>query len=122
MSSPDLQTGLLANCVARRVSALAEPEHRKLIWFLQYVSHQPGGLYKAAGEMIALWPERFTTKPMQNLGFEDVRIYNAEEVRQVRDAMRDGRDFPLRGELSDSFYLRSQDWEADCIPRAERER
>jgi len=32
MSSAEAQRGLLANCVASRVTALSDPAHRKLVW------------------------------------------------------------------------------------------
>lgn len=122
MSSPDLQTGLLANCVARRVSTLADPEHRKLIWFLQYLSHQPGGLDRAAAEMLTLWPERFTTKTMQQIGFEEGRIYEPEEVKKARASMPGIYPFPLRGEMTDSFSLCSRDWSDPSFSESERDR
>jgi hypothetical protein len=84
MSSPEMQRGLLANCVAARVSALADPLHRKLIWWLQHESWQPGGLDKLAAEIMERWPERFVTPSMKRIGFDDGQIYNADEVRQVR--------------------------------------
>ena len=57
MSSPEMQRGLLANCVAARVQALTDPLHRRLIWWLQKVSWEPGGLEALANEIIQRWPE-----------------------------------------------------------------
>ncbi len=109
MSSPEMQRGLLANCVAARAQALTDPEQRKLIWFLQKLSWEPGGLDKVAAEIMQRWPERFVTESMAALGCEEGRNYSAEEVQRVRreipvilsgsNGRRDG-EFMLRGESS----------------------
>lgn len=83
MSSPEMQRGLLANCVAARVDNLGDPEHRKLIWWLQKASWQPGGLEQIAKEIIRRWPARFTTRAMQQLGCEPGRVYSDEEAANV---------------------------------------
>lgn len=84
MSSPDLHWGLLANCVASKCSTVELAAHRKLIWFLALLSQEPGGLGKAASEMIELFPDRFFTRQMQTLGLEEGRIYGEEECKLVR--------------------------------------
>ncbi|MEP6667914.1 MAG: AAA family ATPase [Chthoniobacter sp.] len=110
MSSPEMQRGLLANCVAARVQVLTDPLHRKLVWWLQKVSWQPGGLEQLAAELIQRWPERFATVTMQRLGIGAGRIYSAEEVTQAQGSLRGKttgwagaynlrRAFPLRGEV-----------------------
>ena len=97
MSAPEMQRGLLANCVAARVQALADPKHRELIWWLQRVSWQPGGMDTLVAEMLQWWPERFTTRTMQRLGVD--RDYSAAEVREIRGPFR--ADFPVRGDKSE---------------------
>ena len=104
MSSPEIQRGLLANCVAARVQVLTDPLHHKLCWWLQKVSWQPGGLDKLAEEIMQRWPERFLTETIQRLGVGADRIYSADEVKEARESMGRCR-FPLRGELPDSYYL-----------------
>jgi hypothetical protein len=111
MSSPELNRGLLANCVAARIQTLRDPEHRKLVWWLQKVSWQHGGLDKLAAEIIQRWPERFETKAMQQLGTGPGRIYSAEECRKVRQSCdsnahdKVGTAFPLRSDVK-SLCLR----------------
>ena len=90
MSSVEVQRGLLANCVASRLKAIDDPAHRKLIWWLQKRSWEPGGLDKLAVEIINRFPERFVTPSMMRLGFVKGRIYNAAEVRIVRKEIGKG--------------------------------
>jgi hypothetical protein len=113
MSSPELQRGLLANCVAARVQALSEPQHRKLIWWLQKVSWEPGGLDKIAADIMQRWPERFATPSMELLGFERGRIYGADEVRRVRKEIQEGPRFVLRGEDDDDDLIGGLLWESN---------
>ena len=84
MSSPDLERGLLATCVASRCSVLNNAEDRSLVWWLQRQSHQPGGLERMVTEMVALWPERFRSAFMQTR--HGKRPYRHEEIAAfVRD-------------------------------------
>ncbi|MEI9895223.1 MAG: hypothetical protein WDN28_15365 [Chthoniobacter sp.] len=110
MSSPEMQRGLLANCVSARVQVLTNPLHRKLIWWLQKVSWQPGGLEALAADLIQRWPLRFATTAMQRLGIGSDRIFSATEVEEAVGSLRSNkrswsgsydlrRSFPLRGEL-----------------------
>lgn len=39
--------GLLANLVSKRCGVLADPDERAMVWFLQWLSWQPGGLANA---------------------------------------------------------------------------
>src|SRR4051812_39934720 len=81
MSSEELQRGLLANCVAKRVQTIPDAETRRIVWALQLISQEHGALDAAAAEMLSLWPERFTTKGIQKLGTGPGRIYTADEVK-----------------------------------------
>jgi hypothetical protein len=100
MSDPEMSRGLGANMVAARVKSVPDPEHRKLIWWLQKVSWQPGGIEAIAEQMMQLWPERFATRGMMELGFEEGRIYDAAEVVRIRREINDLADgeFLLSGE------------------------
>lgn len=98
-SSEDYEQGLLANLVARRCELLTDPSEAELLFFLQYHSHQPGGLKKFVRDLLAAFPERVATRTMQKLGLKDGQIYTPEQVEKVRDehgAMYG--DFPLNGE------------------------
>jgi hypothetical protein len=83
MSSPELQRGLLATCVASRCRALDDEEDRNLVWFLQRLSHQPGGIEKAVEEMVRLWPERLSTPEMIRFGANMLRRYSRDEVGTI---------------------------------------
>jgi len=106
MSSPEIQRGLLANCVAARVQFLSDSLHRKLVWWLQRASWQPGGLDKVAEEIATRWPERFVTRSMMEIGFEKGRIYSAEEVQQVRSDIPQARDG--NGRSDGEFLLKGE--------------
>ena len=43
-SSREIERGLMANLVAKRCSVLEHAKDRELIWFMQLLSHQPGGI------------------------------------------------------------------------------
>ena len=137
MSSAEVQRGLLANCVASRVKVLDDPGHRKLIWWLQKRSWEPGGLNKLAEDIITRFPERFATPAMQRQGVEKGRIYSAEEVRIARKEIKQGPGFLLRGECNSwrgfpilvkdedsedamSALLDREDTPGDCRRRGER--
>jgi hypothetical protein len=64
-SSIEFERGLMANLVARRCSRLIRPEDRKLIWFLQLLSHQDGGLEKSVEDFIRFLPDQAQWNPEQ---------------------------------------------------------
>jgi hypothetical protein len=119
-SSPDFERGLLANLVAKRVSILDDKADRELLWFLQYLSHQAGGMAAVAAELLVKYPDRIGTQVMIEIGKGTAKTYNADEVRRIRpDMPRDlRRRFPLRGEtnrelrsLSSYFHRQADDAE-----------
>jgi hypothetical protein len=52
-SSPEFERGLIANLVAKRAAILDDPADRELIWFIQYLSHRPGGLPAVSRDLIS---------------------------------------------------------------------
>jgi hypothetical protein len=98
-SSQEYERGLMANLVAKRCSILDRAEERELVWFIQLVSHQPGGIKKLATDLIAGFPERIATDSMRKFGTKAGQIYSATQVRAVR-AEISGRHFPLKGEVA----------------------
>lgn len=96
-SSPEFERGLIANLVAKRCEILDDKAERELIWFVQYLSHQPGGMRALAAELIARFADRLGTATMVK---SRKGIYQAEEMRKIRleipKALR--RRFPLGGE------------------------
>lgn len=100
-SSPEFERGLLGNLVAQRCGLLDSVEERELVWFVQHLSHQEGGLKRMAKELRTRWPERMATPTMQRLGCRPGQNYNAEQVRSVRSELVVAIDaFPLKGEKS----------------------
>jgi histone H3/H4 len=105
-SSQEFDRGALANLVAKRAALLESPADRELIWFLQYLSWQPGGIKKVAADLLAQFPECVATSSMQKFGFKTGRIYSAEEVKVVRDEV-EGGFFGLKGEVISVFDMRA---------------
>ena len=101
-SSPEFERGLLANLVAKRTSILENKADRDLVWFVQYLSHQEGGLAAVATDLLRKYPERPGTKAMVGIGKGAGKKYTADEVRQIRpDLPRTfRRRFKLRGETN----------------------
>ncbi len=87
-SSADYHRGLMANLVVKRTEALASAEDRKLIWALQLFSHEEGGFQKVSQDLVQLFPERIASPTMQKLGTKPGQIYNAEQVRAIREEIQ----------------------------------
>ncbi|HOC57904.1 MAG TPA: AAA family ATPase [Verrucomicrobiota bacterium] len=98
-SSEAYERGLLANVVARRCRVLKRPEDRELVYFLQKLSQEEGGLHKAAEDLAAMFPERFGTKSMQRFGMKPGQVYSAQQVKLIRREIgRGGPELPLYGD------------------------
>lgn len=84
-SSAEFETGLIANLVARRCSVLENPEERELVWFLQLLSHQPGGLEKVARELSERFSDRVGTFTMLKYGTNT--LYTREQSAAIRSLL-----------------------------------
>jgi len=117
-SSQEFERGLMANLVAKRAALLESPVQRETIWFLQYLSHQPGGINKLAADLLAQFPQCVATPSMQKFGFKKSQIYSADEVKAVRGEVKGG-SFPLKGEADygRNFFDMSQFSESECADR-----
>jgi hypothetical protein len=100
-SSPEFERGLLANLVAKRTALLDDKSQIELVWFLHYLSHQPGSLAAVVKDLLAKYPDRIQTEEMAELKLKRGRTCNAELVKKLRDRLD---DFPLKGERYNSFY------------------
>ena len=110
-SSPEFERGLLANLVAKRVSILDDKADRELIWFLQYLSHQEGGMAAVAAALLSQYPNRIGTRAMVEIGKGASKTYSADEVLRIR------KDLPsdlrrrlsprLRGETNQNYAYRA---------------
>lgn len=114
-SSAQLQRGLMANLVAKRCSVWdgvpGRVEQRKLVWWLQYVSHRPGGLDALAEDLRAKFADRIGSPSMLTFGQEPRQIYSAAQVRAIRrevDAagyFYDEERFPLKDDHPISEHI-----------------
>jgi hypothetical protein len=119
-SSPEFERGLVANLVAMRCAALDDKADRELVWFIQYLSHQPGGLKALAATLLEKYPHRLGTPAMVKTG--DARNYNAGQVAEIRQEIpRELRSrFPLRGETKTEIQNFSDDKIARLVRRQDR--
>lgn len=88
---------------AIRATSLDNPDHQRLLWYIQGRSMLPGGLRRLSDEIRARFPDRLSTESMRRLGVHPGRIYSADEVRQVREELQSHH------EVAD-FQLRSDPW------------
>jgi hypothetical protein len=96
-SSQEYERGLSAYLVAKRTDILNDAADRELIWFLQHLSHQAGGLEAVAKKLISSFPDRIQTADMIRLGVKRGMTCSADQVRSIRNAFN--RDaFLLKGE------------------------
>lgn len=131
-SSPEFEHGLIATAVARRCSVLDDAvADRKLIWWLHFMSHQPGGLKALVVELLSKFADRIVTAQMLKIG-KRAGSYSADQVRDVRkDLPRDvSQRFPLCGEVSrahvDAAHARrlrqlSEDRNVESLPNEQED-
>ncbi|MGA2244323.1 MAG: ATP-binding protein [Verrucomicrobiota bacterium] len=100
-SSPEFERGLLANLVAKRCALIDAAADRELIWFLQHLSHQAGGLAAVVKDVIAQFPDRIQTEEMAAMKLKSGAICNEAQVRKLRGRFNESESFILRGEKSD---------------------
>jgi DNA transposition AAA+ family ATPase len=101
-SSVDHERGILANLVAARCQRLTDPEEVAMLWWIQQMSWREGGLYAFAVRVRNDPSAQIATPSMLKLGIRPGRVYNAEQVRVIRnEAPLDIEVYlPLRGERS----------------------
>ncbi len=100
-SSPEFERGLLANLVARRCSVLSQAADRELVWFVQQLSHQAGGLAVIARDLLSRFGHRIGTRTMLASGRTDSQNFTADEIQQIRLELPANLRcrFPLKGEI-----------------------
>jgi hypothetical protein len=99
-SSVEFERGLLANLVAKRCALIDDLSSRELIWFIQWLSHQEGGIAALAKELIAKYPERIQSERMLAAKLKPEAICKAGQVREIR------KDLPLK--LSKPFLMKGE--------------
>ncbi len=84
-SSGEFHQVLRANMVAKRAELVEDRELRELLWFIQYRSVVDLGLAKLVRELVETYQTEIGTAKMRELGCGEGRIYDEEEVKEVRD-------------------------------------
>jgi hypothetical protein len=74
----------MANLVVKRTAALEDPRDRQLVWWIQLVSHEDGGLLKLSRGLAEAFPDRIATRTMQKAGTRTGQIYGSECVKLIR--------------------------------------
>jgi hypothetical protein len=92
------ERGLLANLVAKRARLLDSPADQEIVWFLQFLSWQEGGLERVAQEILKSYGNRIGTASMLTFGREPDQVYTAEQVRLIREECGRKCDFPVQGD------------------------
>ncbi len=129
-SSPEFERGLLGNLVARRCTLLDSAADQDLVWWMQLISWQPGGLAKLAADLIAAYPDRLASPSMRKFGCKAGQVYSAEKTRAVHRDFNAVTDADIRSLLAiDSFSGEDEDYKptpaaefvAECRRLAGRE-
>lgn len=89
MSSPEYAElrGVSGTAVALRAAILDDPEKRRLIWWLQAMSLEPGGLRHIARDVLAQYPDRLGTPTMHKLGIKPGKIFKGEALLEIRQEL-----------------------------------
>ncbi len=94
--APNRQS-ISAGKVCLRLPMLATPEARSLVWFLQSLSFEPGGLGRVAREVVNMFPERLqigtAADPKERTRL--LRRIAGDNVGFIDPRLRDSSDFDL---------------------------
>src|SRR5215469_5351648 len=84
MSSPEyvVRRGILANAVAAKAQLYRSASHRSLLFFLQGLSMQEGGLGAVAEDLFDMFPDRVLSR-VKTDDFRDRFDLNREQEREV---------------------------------------
>src|SRR5258706_9439037 len=88
-SSAEFEPGLNAYLISKRLAKIKEPWQRELVWWLQFKSHQEGGLGGFLVQFLARFGNRVGTETMLQLRGVD-RDYTPEEARSIRAELERG--------------------------------
>jgi AAA domain len=100
---------------AKRISLIDDPKMQALLWWIQWRSLQPRGVRQLADEIIARFPDRFTTAEMRKVGPVSAKRLSRDQILKLRG--RVPGCFPLRGEVEEVW---SDDRWFDDSSRPER--
>jgi AAA domain len=108
-SSEGFERGLIANLVAKRAALLEDKADRELIWFIQYMSHQEGGIAALAKDITAKFPDRVQTIHMAELKLKPGKTCTRDEVKAIRQDFPDDYNYLLKGEDAVGILYRQMD-------------
>ena len=101
----------------------AQPRLVEMMWFLQYVSMQPGGLVKFSADMVEQLPARFGTATMRGSRRQDYTLQEKscilDELSPERRPFSDPDDTDLIAELIADRYDSLDD--SETLPKQRRE-
>lgn len=102
MSSPEYAElrGVSGTAVAARAAILDDPEKRRLVWWLQAKSLEPGGLKQIARDILTQYPGRLGTPTMHELGIKPGKIFKGDALRKIHRQL--GCFVPSRRDLNES--------------------
>lgn len=95
MSNPVYAAGraLPLSVVADKAELQGDERKRRLLYFLQMRSIEPGGLRKVADEFLEQFKWRFGTPAMRGFGCKPGMVLSANQVRTIRDELPKRYDF-----------------------------
>ncbi len=99
-----------AQSVAAAVAQVNDPEKRRLIWYLHWVSHQPGGLCAFAAEMLEIIvPDRLGTSTMRKAGVGAGITYSGATYDQICHEI-DHHEHPAESDLRQNLEMLIDGW------------
>lgn len=82
--------GISGTAVAAKAAYLSDSEQRSLLFFIQSLSIEQQGTKRLAGELVEMFAGNIGTPSMFKLGLKPGQIYNARQVRMVREEVEQG--------------------------------
>ena len=100
-SSACHERGLMSNAVVKRFATVHAAKDRELLLFVQYLTHQTGGVPAVVSDLLSKYPHRLGTDSMIKIGKQPGQHYTAAEVAIIRVEIprRFRRRFLLKGEI-----------------------
>jgi hypothetical protein len=91
MSSPEYAElrGISGNAVTAKAALLDHPAKRSLLFFLQAMSLQPGGLQRFAREFLEMFEARIGTPTMHRVGMKPGQKYDSKTAELIREELMD---------------------------------
>jgi hypothetical protein len=86
LSSPEFAElrGISGNAVTAKASILSSHRQRSLLYFLQAMSLEHGGLPEFVRRLLETFPERIGTPTMHKVGMRDGQLYKAGDLESIQ--------------------------------------